>query len=201
MDDLAEAVAEFGRLATKSWTAAPAPAVRLLPANLPFEALPAPSGGQLPIGVAEADLQPVSLNFDAEPHVLLFGDIESGKSSFLRSLAKMVTTAYDPSQARIIVVDYRRSLLGSVETSHLIGYGTSQQTTVDLISQVTTVMRDRLPGPEVTTEQLRNRSWWQRSGPVPAHRRLRPGQRRGPSTRSHRCWSTCRRPATSACTW
>jgi S-DNA-T family DNA segregation ATPase FtsK/SpoIIIE len=158
--DLAEAVAEFAKLAQKSWTAPPAPAVRLLPTTLPFEALPAPSGGQLPIGIAEADLQPVSLNFDAEPHVLLFGDIESGKSSFLRSLAKMITTGNDPSQARIILVDFRRSLLGCVGPSHLIGYGTSQQTTVDLIAQVTTAMKDRLPGPEVTAEELRNRAWW-----------------------------------------
>lgn len=160
VEDLAEAVAEFGTIAQAYWSAAPAPAVRLLPESLPFEALPAPVGGQLPIGVAESDLRPVSLNFDAEPHVLLFGDIESGKSSFLRSLAKMITLSYEPSQARIILVDFRRSLLGTVDTDHLIGYGTSQPTTVELIKQVITVMQERLPGPEVTTEQLRNRDWW-----------------------------------------
>jgi S-DNA-T family DNA segregation ATPase FtsK/SpoIIIE len=159
-DDLADAVAEFVKLAQTYWSAPPAPAVRLLPDLLPYEALPAPTGGRLPIGIAEADLQPVGLNFEAEPHVLLFGDIESGKSSFLRSLAKMITTSYDPSQARIILVDFRRSLLGCIDTPHLIGYGTSQQTTMDLVKQVTTVMKERLPGPEVTADQLRNRDWW-----------------------------------------
>jgi DNA segregation ATPase FtsK/SpoIIIE, S-DNA-T family len=159
-DDLADAVAEFVKLAQTYWSAPPAPAVRLLPDLLPYEALPAPMGGRLPIGIAEADLQPVGLNFEAEPHVLLFGDIESGKSSFLRSLARMVATSYDPSQARVILVDFRRSLLGCIDTPHLIGYGTSQQTTADLVKQVTTVMMERLPGPEVTAEQLRNRDWW-----------------------------------------
>ncbi|MGW4460886.1 type VII secretion protein EccCa [Micromonospora sp. NPDC004704] len=160
VDDLADAVAEFVKLAQAQWTGGRAPSVRLLPAELPYAALPAPRAGQLPIGIAEADLQPVHLDFDAEPHALLFGDIESGKSSFLRSLAKMITTSYEPSQARMILVDYRRSLLGCVDSAHLIGFGTAQQSTTDLIKQVTTVMRERLPGPDVTPEQLRNRSWW-----------------------------------------
>ncbi|MCW6010061.1 type VII secretion protein EccCa [Micromonospora sp. CPCC 205371] len=160
VDDLGDAVAEFVKLSQEYWTGQPAPAVRLLPPELPFEVLPAPQGGRLPIGIAEADLMPVHLDFDAEPHVLLFGDIESGKSSFLRSIAKMITTGYNPSQARIITVDFRRSLLGAVDATHLIGTGTSNQATIDLIKQVTTVMRERLPGPDVTPEQLRNRSWW-----------------------------------------
>ncbi|GAA5188696.1 type VII secretion protein EccC [Rugosimonospora acidiphila] len=162
-EDLADAVAELVKLAASDWTASPAPRVRLLPDELPYSALPAPgptSGGRLPIGVAEADLQPVYLDFGAEPHALLFGDIESGKSSFLRSLARSVTESYQPSQARVMLIDYRRSLLGCVTTDHLIGYGSSVQVTNDLIQQVVEVMKERLPGPDVTPEQLRNRSWW-----------------------------------------
>jgi S-DNA-T family DNA segregation ATPase FtsK/SpoIIIE len=59
-----------------------------------------------------------------------------------------------------MLVDYRRSLLGSIETEHLIGYGSSGEVTTGLIDQVLTVMRERLPGPDVTPDQLRNRSWW-----------------------------------------
>ena len=115
---------------------------------------------RVPVGIAEADLQPVHLDFDNEPHVLLFGDVESGKSTFLRCLARGITEGYAPNDAKVIIVDYRRSLLGTVTTDHLIGYGTSQQVTNDLIQQVVAVMRERLPGPEVTAEQLRSRSWW-----------------------------------------
>ena len=160
-EDLSDAVAELVKLVQTGWTGPVAPRVRLLPDELPYDALPAPrGGGQLPIGIAETDLQPVFLDFDAEPHVLLFGDIESGKSSFLRGLARSITRAYDPSQARVILVDLRRSLLGCIDTDHLIGYGTSPQTTADLVGQVTTVMKERLPGAGVTAEQLRDRSWW-----------------------------------------
>ncbi len=73
------------------------------------------------IGIAEADLRPVRVDFHAEPHFLLFGDAESGKSTFLRGLAATITARFRPDQARVILVDYRRSLLGAVETEHLIG--------------------------------------------------------------------------------
>jgi S-DNA-T family DNA segregation ATPase FtsK/SpoIIIE len=114
----------------------------------------------VPIGIAEADLQPVSLDFDAEPHALLFGDVESGKSSFLRSLARSIVASHTPEQARLLLVDLRRSLLGCVPAESTIGYGTSHQVTADLINQVAVAMRERLPGPDVTPEMLSNRSWW-----------------------------------------
>ncbi|MEU4623033.1 type VII secretion protein EccCa [Actinoplanes sp. NPDC023801] len=160
VDDLADAVAELVRHAGEHWTAAPAPAVRLLPAEIPFEALPPARGGVVPIGIAETDLQPVSLDFDAEPHALLFGDVESGKSSFLRSLARSIVASHTPEQARLLLVDLRRSLLGCVPAANTIGYGTSHQVTADLINQVAVAMRERLPGPDVTPEMLANRSWW-----------------------------------------
>jgi S-DNA-T family DNA segregation ATPase FtsK/SpoIIIE len=160
VDDLSDSVADLVKHFQTGWTASPAPLVRLLPERLEYEALPAPQGARMPIGIAEADLQPVYVDFDAEPHLLLFGDIECGKSSFLRGLARSITRAHDPSQARIILVDFRRSLLGAVDTEHLIGYGTSQQVAKDLVQQVATAMKERLPGPGVTSEQLRNRSWW-----------------------------------------
>src|SRR5262249_24355943 len=160
IDDLADGVAAFAKLCHASWAGPSAPGVRLLPAELPYEALPiaAPDGEGLPIGVAEADLQPVYLDFCAEPHLLVFGDVESGKSSFLRGLARSITRAYPPERARLMSIDQRRSLLGCVESEHLIGYGSSAQVTSDLAEQVAVVMGERLAGPDVTPEQLRNRS-------------------------------------------
>ncbi len=161
VEDLSDAVAQYVKLVRDYWTGDGAPPVRLLPDELPYEVLPQPSGtGRLPVGIAEVDLQPVYLDFDNEPHALLFGDVECGKSSFLRGLARAITQSYQPSEARIILVDYRRSLLGCVTTDHLIGFGTATQVTNDLVQQVVAVMKERLPGPDVTPEQLRTRSWW-----------------------------------------
>ncbi|SDY12760.1 DNA segregation ATPase FtsK/SpoIIIE, S-DNA-T family [Micromonospora pattaloongensis] len=145
-----------------SWAGAPAPRVRLLPPVLPYSDvdLSRTSGLRLPIGIAEADLQPVSVDFATEPHFLLFGDAECGKSSFLRALATSITARFTPEQARVILVDYRRSLLGVIQSEHLIGYGTAATGTAELIESVAGYMQRRLPGPDVTPQQLRDRSWW-----------------------------------------
>jgi DNA segregation ATPase FtsK/SpoIIIE, S-DNA-T family len=57
-------------------------------------------------------------------------------------------------------VDYRRSLLGAVQSDHLIGYGTAAAGTSELIESVAGYMQRRLPGTDVTPPQLRDRSWW-----------------------------------------
>jgi S-DNA-T family DNA segregation ATPase FtsK/SpoIIIE len=71
-----------------------------------------------------------------------------------------VVERFTPEQARIMLVDYRRGLLGNVTTDHLIGYGTSSQQALELIESAAAYMQRRLPGPDVTAEQLRTRSWW-----------------------------------------
>ncbi|HEX2771622.1 MAG TPA: type VII secretion protein EccCa [Micromonosporaceae bacterium] len=154
--------AELVKAVAAGWSGPRAPRVRLLPQVLPYGDLDLrqSSGLRLPIGIAEADLQPVTIDFASEPHLLLFGDAECGKSSFLRALAATITGRFTPEEARVILVDYRRSLLGAVESAHLIGYGTAAAGTADLIESVAGYMQRRLPGPDVTPQELRDRSWW-----------------------------------------
>ncbi|MEU8049745.1 type VII secretion protein EccCa [Micromonospora haikouensis] len=148
-----------------AWDGPAAPPVRLLPPVLPYAELDlgATAGLALPVGIAEADLRPVVLDFATEPHLLVFGDAECGKSSFLRALAATIVSRFTPQQARVILVDYRRSLLGAIETEHRIGYGTAAARTTELVESAAGYMQLRLPGPDVTPAQLRQRSWW--SGP------------------------------------
>ncbi|EEP72113.1 cell division protein ftsK/spoIIIE [Micromonospora sp. ATCC 39149] len=148
-----------------AWDGPVAPPVRLLPPVLPYAELDltATAGLALPVGIAEADLRPVVLDFATEPHLLVFGDAECGKSSFLRALAATIVSRFSPEQARVILVDYRRSLIGAIETEHRIGYGTAAARTTELVESAAGYMQLRLPGPDVTPAQLRQRSWW--SGP------------------------------------
>lgn len=163
-DDLADGLRELVRTVSSAWPGPAAPAVRLLPATVPYAELAGAhdaAAHRLAVGIAEQDLAPVRLEFGSEPHLVLLGDTESGKTAFLRSLARAITGAYEPRHARMIVIDHRRGLLGDVESEHLIGYGTDRDSTSVLMRQVAEEMTVRLPGKKVTAEQLRDRSWWQ----------------------------------------
>jgi S-DNA-T family DNA segregation ATPase FtsK/SpoIIIE len=162
LSSLGGETAALVKAVASNWSGRPAPPVRLLPPVLAYDRfdISVADGLALPIGIAEADLRPVTVDFATEPHFLLFGDAECGKSSFVRALATTITRRFTPDQARIILVDYRRSLLGAVASEHLIGYGTAAQPTTELISSVAGYMQRRLPGPDVTPQELRDRSWW-----------------------------------------
>lgn len=146
-----------------AWPGAAAPQVRLLPAEVPLGALPGVAeqpGRAIPLGINESDLKPAYVDFAADPHLLVFGDVESGKTNLLRVLIRGIVERYRPSEAAIIVADYRRSLLEVVPQEYLIGYGGSEPVLSGLLAEVEQAMQLRLPGPDVTPEQLRSRSWW-----------------------------------------
>lgn len=159
-DDLAAGAAAVVRQISTAWRGRPAPPVRMLPTLLRYDQLPVADRRGIAVGVSETDLQPVFLDPNADPHFIVYGDSESGKSSFLRAFCDQVTRRFDPEQARIIAIDYRRSLLGDISPDHLLAYGTSSAMAGDMIKEICDVMRGRLPGPDVTAEQLRTRSWW-----------------------------------------
>jgi len=152
-----------------AWNGERAPAVRLLPQRLDHAELMAlagpPESGRrgelLPIGVDEVGLEPVHLDFRAEPHLLCFADGESGKTALLRLIARGLTDRLPPERARIVLLDYRRTLLGAISPAHLIGYASTASAAAAAISEVAESLRARLPGPDVTPRQLRARSWWQ----------------------------------------
>jgi S-DNA-T family DNA segregation ATPase FtsK/SpoIIIE len=160
-EDLASGIADLVRRVSQAWPGRPAPPVRLLPRSVPAATLPEPDGRRaVPIGIAESDLKPVHLDFDAEPHLIALGDNASGKTGLLRLLARGVMSRYPADQAAVMVVDYRRGLLDVVTGRHLLAYAGSEPILTAAIGDVVQGMRARLPGPEVTADQLRRRSWW-----------------------------------------
>lgn len=118
---------------------------------------------QFPIGLNESELAPVFLKMTEQPHFLLFGDSECGKTNVLRSVIRGVLESNSPAQAKLIIGDYRRTLLGIVETDHLAGYAPSSEVLEGMIAELAVLLKQRMPGPDVTQQQLRDRSWW--SGP------------------------------------
>ncbi len=148
--------------------AAPGPGVapvRLLPDRIELAAVPPAGPGEngIPIGVDEDGLARVSVDLTAEPHLVCFADAESGKTTLLRLVARGITDRSTPEEARIVVVDHRRGLLGFVPSSHLLVHSSTPETTAAAARTVADSLRRRLPGPDVTARALRERSWW--SGP------------------------------------
>ncbi|MFN8190862.1 MAG: type VII secretion protein EccCa [Nocardioidaceae bacterium] len=159
VDDLVRRVAA-------AWTGPSGPKLRLLPARVELAAvrdqaaargLPA---GHLLLGVNEKELAPVGLNPDLEPHLLVFGDGRSGKSGVLRSYLQEVMRTRTPQEAQIVVVDYRRALLGEVPEDYLLHYLTSAAQAQPALRDLAAYLENRIPGPDVTPDQLRSRSWW-----------------------------------------
>ncbi|MFE9691424.1 type VII secretion protein EccCb [Micromonospora sp. NPDC005806] len=161
--DLTEATAALAERMAGEWPGPPAPPVRRLPRRLTVGELHdmcEPGIAGVPIGVDEAEFAPVHLRFDQEPHLIVFGDAECGKTNLLRLIARGIAERYPPARARLVVADYRRGLLGAVEGEHLLDYVSSNQMFGESLGSIRAALTDRLPGPDVTREQLRDRSWW-----------------------------------------
>ncbi len=162
---LPDAVRKLTETVGSAWHGPRAPEVRLLPSAFSVAELPGPAetGTRLPFAVDEATLSPVFLDFAADPHFLVLGDTETGKSNLLHLIADGVVTRFSLEQARIIVVDYRRSLLDAADTGHRIGYAPSSAAAGALLNDAREALASRLPPADLTADQLRNRSWWRGS--------------------------------------
>ena len=149
-----------------AWHGPRGPKLRLLPERITLEqirtqaetlALP---DRLLLLGVDERELAPIGLDMDVEPHLLVYGDSQSGKSALLRGLIREITRTRTAKQAQLVVVDYRRSLLGEVPEEYQLHYLTSAAQATPALRDLATYLESRIPGPDVTPDQLRNRSWW-----------------------------------------
>ncbi|MGW2019586.1 type VII secretion protein EccCa [Streptomyces sp. NPDC001927] len=164
--DLSVGTENFVAAVRGSWTGPVAPAVRLLPHKMPADQLP--KGFEFPqhgiaFGIDETRLEPVFVNFDTDPFFLIFGESESGKTNLLRLLAKQIAERYSPDEAKLVVGDYRRALLGSLPEEHLLEYAPMASSMQMHMEALAGVFARRQPPQDVTPQQLRDRSWW--SGP------------------------------------
>jgi DNA segregation ATPase FtsK/SpoIIIE, S-DNA-T family len=159
-----------------AWRGPAGPKLRLLPDRIDLHRVrelagvgaeaAAPSGSPgssarpLLLGINEKELAPVGLDPDTQPHLLVLGDGGSGKSAVLRSQLHEIMRTRTAAQAQIVVVDYRRSLLGEVPEEYLLNYLTSATQATPALKDLATYLESRIPGPDVTPDQLRSRTWW-----------------------------------------
>jgi S-DNA-T family DNA segregation ATPase FtsK/SpoIIIE len=161
-DDLADGVKKSVDSVATAWQGKRATQVRLLPDIFPAASLPplAETGTRVPFGIDEDTLSPVYIDFSADPHFLIFGDTECGKSNLLRLISEGIAARHTPEEARLIFIDYRRSLLDSAGIEHNIGYAAAGAAAAPLLNDVREALTERLPPADLTPDQLRSRSWW-----------------------------------------
>ena len=161
-DDLAEATKTIVEEIGTFWPGNPAPPVRMLPARLPAVQLPAPQPEfKVCLGLDEQRLAPAWHDFLATPHLLVFGDNETGKTNVLRLVLKAIQQRYTPAQAKVVIGDSRRDLDTAVPTDYRVGFAITAQNLAELAKQASVSLSRRLPGVDISSERLRKRDWWE----------------------------------------
>ncbi len=152
---------------TDRWAGRRARPIELLPLQVAHGAVaaadPARAATQVALGLGERELQPVVLDFAEQAHLIVLGDVECGKTSALRLLCREIMRTNSADSAQIEIIDFRRTLLGVVESAHLGGYAISAPALVARMPVLLERLQARMPGENVRQQQLRTRSWW--SGP------------------------------------
>ena len=148
-----------------------APEVKLLPARIGLDelraVLPPPTTLAqqlvLPFGIRESDLSPASVDFGVSTHLIVLGSPGCGKSTVLAALLESIRTRFTKDQARVLLIDYRRIHMGAIPDEQLVGYLTSERDLAENLPAFARKMRERRAPDDVTSQQLKDRSWW--SGP------------------------------------
>lgn len=144
-----------------------APPIPLLPMRIDLETMVQQSSGEsaahILLGVEEHRLRPLAIDFGRHSHLLVLGDNECGKTATLRTLCREIIRTQTAAQAQLLIVDFRRTLLGVVESEHLRGYAMSPATLAVLLPGLLDLLRGRMPPPDASQAELRGGAWW--SGP------------------------------------
>lgn len=65
-----------------------------------------------------------------------------------------------PKRAQVFLVDYRRAHLGFVPEEYLAAYSSNAGQAQAALEELAGLLHSRIPGPDVTAQELRERSWW-----------------------------------------
>ncbi len=169
VDDLAEATDDLVDALTPAGAPARAgaPKVRLLPTALTAAELPAPTATnaaaemRMAVGIEEVELAPQWIDLDASPHLMIFGDGESGKTSLLRHISQQVAAHHSPDEARVLFGDVRRELYDAIPQEYQIDYAVGSTALESSVAGAAEFLTARIPGPEITPSRLPLRDWWQ----------------------------------------
>jgi S-DNA-T family DNA segregation ATPase FtsK/SpoIIIE len=112
----------------RSWKGSAAPPVLMLPGSIKRQELlraEKPGNTGVPIGLEEFRLDPIYIDLlSKEPHFLILGDAECGKTNLLRLWWSELTRRYTPAQVRIAAIECRSTinLFDITKSEHYLTY-------------------------------------------------------------------------------
>jgi DNA segregation ATPase FtsK/SpoIIIE, S-DNA-T family len=140
----AEGLTKAVRAIRSAWTGPPAPPVRVLPLRLERGELPATP--DVVLGLEEKTFGPATLDiFGRDPHLLVLGDAECGKTNVLHLVAQSLIEQYTPDELVFAVVDPRGTLHDVVPDKYLGGYAGSGPQAARLAEAVKVELARRMP--------------------------------------------------------
>ena len=143
-DDLGAALAAATREIASHWAGPPAPPVRVLPRRLEREELPPFCGAGVSLGVEQERLEAVGVDLRGpDPHMLVLGDGESGRTNVLRALVEGLAAAHDPADCTITVFDPRRTLGDLARLAHVTAYATTQTLMLEVAGELIDEVQQR----------------------------------------------------------
>lgn len=135
----------------KRWEKSPpAPPIKMLPTLVHPEDLPDPATDQvagIALGLEEFGLEAVRVDLlGADPHFLVFGDGECGKTNLLRAWLQRLFARHEHADVQVGIVDYRRQLLDlATDDKHVFGYAYSPDMATQLAERLYGELAGRLP--------------------------------------------------------
>lgn len=154
----ATAKEDIAHIAAQAAGQTPVPALKVLPDSIAADDLVVPEErrGRVLLGIGGRDIEPVTLD---RQHLLAIGASGAGKSTLISTVISELSRM-PREQARIVIIDPRRTHLNSADHPMVAAYGGSADSTKTALSDTAATLTSRLPGPDVTAEQLAARNWW-----------------------------------------
>lgn len=135
--------------------ALPVPRLKMLPTRVDLAELR--QGDDVLLGVGGRSLGPLPW---AAQHLFVTGAAGSGKSSVVGALVAQLRTRSKAS-ARMVIIDPKRAHSAHAHDPMVAAYAGSADAARKAIVDTAATLTARLPGAEVTAEQLAERSWWE----------------------------------------
>ena len=159
----ATAKEDLAHIAAQAAEQTPVPKLKVLPEKVAVDELsplvPEESRDRILLGIGGRDVEPITHD---RQHLLAIGASGAGKSTlvdtFIEALVHMPR-----ERVRMVVIDPRRTHLRRATHPMVAAYGGSTDAAKAALADTAATLTGRLPGPDVTADQLATRSWW--SGP------------------------------------